>query len=230
MRKIAEGTHVCGDPGMQFDTTINDWHTCKNTDRIHASNPCSEYMFLDDSACNLASLNLMKFRSEDGEFDIDAFRHAVRVMILAMEIIVGNSSYPRPRDRGQQPPLPAPGPGLRQPGRPADVPRPALRQRRGPRLRRGDHRPDVRPGLPDLGRDRQPHRAVRGLRREPRAHARGHPQAPRRHQRHQRQPGARAPARRGRRRSGARPMPWATTTATATPRSRSWRRPAPSAS
>ena len=95
MRKIAEGTHVCGDPGMQFDTTINDWHTCRNTDRIHASNPCSEYMFLNNSACNLASLNLMKFRREDGEFDIAAFRYACRVMILAMEIIVGNSSYPR---------------------------------------------------------------------------------------------------------------------------------------
>ncbi|MEZ4386782.1 MAG: vitamin B12-dependent ribonucleotide reductase [Candidatus Krumholzibacteriia bacterium] len=96
MRKIAEGTHVCGDPGMQFDTTINDWHTCKNTDRIHASNPCSEYMFLDNSACNLASLNLMKFRTKDGEFDIESFRHAVRVVLTAMEIIVDNSSYPRP--------------------------------------------------------------------------------------------------------------------------------------
>jgi ribonucleoside-diphosphate reductase alpha chain len=96
MRKIAEGTYVCGDPGMQFDTTINDWHTCKNTDRIHASNPCSEYMFLDNSACNLASLNLMKFRDGEGEFDIDAFRHAVKVVLTAMEIIVDNSSYPRP--------------------------------------------------------------------------------------------------------------------------------------
>ncbi len=95
MRKIAEGTHVCGDPGMQFDTTINDWHTCKTTDRIHASNPCSEYMFLSNSACNLASLNLMKFRREDGEFDIDAFRYVSRLMIMAMEILVGNSSYPR---------------------------------------------------------------------------------------------------------------------------------------
>jgi len=95
MRKIAEGTHVCGDPGMQFDTTINDWHTCSNTDRIHASNPCSEYMFLDNSACNLASLNLMKFRQEDGEFDAASFRYACRVMIMAMEILVGNSSYPR---------------------------------------------------------------------------------------------------------------------------------------
>jgi len=97
MQKIAQGTHVCGDPGMQFDTTINDWHTCKNTDRIHASNPCSEYMFLDNSACNLASLNLMKFRTEDGEFDTDSFRYAARIVILAMEIIVGNSSYPRPQ-------------------------------------------------------------------------------------------------------------------------------------
>ncbi|MFN2370999.1 MAG: vitamin B12-dependent ribonucleotide reductase, partial [Candidatus Krumholzibacteriia bacterium] len=96
MRKIAEGTHVCGDPGMQFDTTINDWHTCRNTDRIRASNPCSEYMFLDNSACNLASLNLMKFRTPEGEFDTGTFRYAVRVLTLAMEIIVGNSSYPRP--------------------------------------------------------------------------------------------------------------------------------------
>jgi ribonucleoside-diphosphate reductase alpha chain len=95
MRKIAEGTHVCGDPGLQFDTTINDWHTCKNTDRIHASNPCSEYMFLDNSACNLASLNLMKFRRPDGEFAIEDFRHAVRILLTAMEIIVDNSSYPR---------------------------------------------------------------------------------------------------------------------------------------
>ena len=95
MRKIAEGTHVCGDPGMQFDTTINDWHTCRTTDRIHASNPCSEYMFLDNSACNLASLNLVKFRTPEGEFDTGSFRYASRVMILAMEIIVGNSSYPR---------------------------------------------------------------------------------------------------------------------------------------
>jgi len=96
MRKIAEGTHVCGDPGMQFDTTINHWHTCKNTDRIKASNPCSEYMFLDNSACNLASLNLMKFRDGKGEFDTASFRYAVRLLIMAMEIIVGNSSYPRP--------------------------------------------------------------------------------------------------------------------------------------
>ena len=94
VRLIAEGTHICGDPGMQFDTTINDWHTCPATARINASNPCSEYMFLDDSACNLASLNLMRFLDAHGEFDVTAFRAAVRTMITAQEIIVDNASYP----------------------------------------------------------------------------------------------------------------------------------------
>jgi ribonucleoside-diphosphate reductase alpha chain len=94
MRMIAEGTWVCGDPGMQFDTTVNDWHTCPETDRINASNPCSEYMFLDDSACNLASINLMKFVKPDGEFDVPGFKAACRTLITAQEIIVPNSSYP----------------------------------------------------------------------------------------------------------------------------------------
>src|SRR5437773_5181905 len=96
MRRIAEGTHVCGDPGMQFDTTINEWHTCPNTDRIYASNPCSEYMFLDDSACNLSSINLMKFVKADGEFDVVAYKAAIRTLITAQEIIVDNASYPTP--------------------------------------------------------------------------------------------------------------------------------------
>jgi ribonucleoside-diphosphate reductase alpha chain len=94
MRQIAEATHQCGDPGMQFDTTVNRWHTSKNTARINASNPCSEYMFLDDSACNLASLNLMKFVGPDGVFDAESFRHAVDTVTLAQEIIVDNASYP----------------------------------------------------------------------------------------------------------------------------------------
>ncbi len=94
LRMIAEATHVCGDPGMQFDTTINDWHTCPNSGRINASNPCSEYMHLDNSACNLSSLNLLKFVSEAGDFDTDAFRHAVDVMITAQDIVVDHSSYP----------------------------------------------------------------------------------------------------------------------------------------
>jgi len=97
MRQIAEATHQCGDPGMQFDTTVNKWHPCKNTARINASNPCSEYMFLDDSACNLSSLNLMKYVGPDGQFDVEAFRHAVDTMILAQEIIVDNASYPTQR-------------------------------------------------------------------------------------------------------------------------------------
>ena len=94
MRAIAEGTWVCGDPGMQFDTTVNEWHTSPNTARINASNPCSEYMFLDDSACNLASINLMKFVGEDGEFDVEGFKAACRTLITAQEILVDNSSYP----------------------------------------------------------------------------------------------------------------------------------------
>jgi ribonucleoside-diphosphate reductase alpha chain len=115
MRLIAEGTHICGDPGMQFDSTINEWHTCPNTDRIYASNPCSEYMFLNDSACNLASINLMKFvkvvgevrsnevrsnedRSNENlnnvEFDSVAYKAAIRTLITAQEIIVDNASYP----------------------------------------------------------------------------------------------------------------------------------------
>src|SRR3989449_2298827 len=91
MRKIAEAAWQCGDPGMQFDTTINKWHPCKATGRINASNPCSEYMFLDDSACNLASLNLMKFLAPDGKFDVEAFRHAVDIITTAQEIIVDNA-------------------------------------------------------------------------------------------------------------------------------------------
>jgi ribonucleoside-diphosphate reductase alpha chain len=96
MRQIAEATHICGDPGMQFDTTVNDWHTCPNTARINASNPCSEYMFLDDTACNLSSINLMKFLREDGEIDSVSFEAACRTMITAQEILVDNSSYPTP--------------------------------------------------------------------------------------------------------------------------------------
>jgi ribonucleoside-diphosphate reductase alpha chain len=96
MRQIAEAAWVCGDPGMQYHTTINAWHTCPNTAPINASNPCSEYMFLDDTACNLASLNLMKFRREDGEFDVASFKKAVQVTITAMEIEVDNASYPTP--------------------------------------------------------------------------------------------------------------------------------------
>jgi ribonucleoside-diphosphate reductase alpha chain len=96
MKMMAAAAWQCGDPGMQFDTTINDWHTCSGTARINASNPCSEYMFLDDTACNLASLNLMKFVRPDGEFDAEAFKAASRTLITAQEILVDNASYPTP--------------------------------------------------------------------------------------------------------------------------------------
>jgi ribonucleoside-diphosphate reductase alpha chain len=94
MAKVTESAWLCGDPGVQFDTTVNAWHTCPNTDRINGSNPCSEYMFLDDSACNLASLNLMHFRSIDGGFDVEPFKKAVDLTILAQEILVSNAKYP----------------------------------------------------------------------------------------------------------------------------------------
>jgi ribonucleoside-diphosphate reductase alpha chain len=94
LRKIAEGTHICGDPGMQFDSTIHKWHTCKGTERQNSTNPCSEYLFLDNTACNLASLNLMKFKNDDGVFDVDRFKAACRIFITAQEILVDNASYP----------------------------------------------------------------------------------------------------------------------------------------
>ncbi len=96
LRQMAEAAWQCADPGVQYDTTINSWHTLPNTGRINASNPCSEYLSIDDSACNLSSINLMKFRREDGEFDVEAFEHAVDTMFLAQEILVGYSSYPTP--------------------------------------------------------------------------------------------------------------------------------------
>jgi ribonucleoside-diphosphate reductase alpha chain len=94
MREIADAAWQCADPGMQYDTTINEWHTCPASGRINGSNPCSEYMHLDNSACNLASLNLMKFLDDDGTFDVASFKHAVEVTFTAQEILVGNSNYP----------------------------------------------------------------------------------------------------------------------------------------
>ncbi len=97
IRQMADSAWHCGDPGMQYDTTVNRWHTCKTTARINASNPCSEYMFLDDTACNLASLNLMKFMGPQGTFDVEAFKQAVDITITAQEILVDNAGYPTPR-------------------------------------------------------------------------------------------------------------------------------------
>jgi len=97
LHSMAESAWQCGDPGIQYDTTVNDWHTSANSGRINASNPCSEYMYLDDSACNLASLNLMTFVKDDGSFDVEAYRHAVHMTITAQEILVGNAAYPTER-------------------------------------------------------------------------------------------------------------------------------------
>ena len=97
MDEMAQGAWFCGDPGVQYDTTINRWHTCPNSGRINASNPCSEYMFLDDTACNLASINLMKFRQEDGTFDVERFQNACRIFFIAQELLVDHASYPTKR-------------------------------------------------------------------------------------------------------------------------------------
>ncbi len=94
LNKISQGTHICGDPGLQYDGAIQKWHTCKGTEPIHSTNPCSEYVFLNNTACNLASLNLMKFKRENGTFDVDRFKAAVRIYITAQEILVDNASYP----------------------------------------------------------------------------------------------------------------------------------------
>ena len=96
MDRMADCAWHCGDPGVQYDTTINHWHTCPNSGRINASNPCSEYMFLDDTACNLASINLMKFRKADGTFDTERFQAACRIYFIAQEILVDHASYPTP--------------------------------------------------------------------------------------------------------------------------------------
>ncbi|MEZ4755007.1 MAG: vitamin B12-dependent ribonucleotide reductase, partial [Bdellovibrionota bacterium] len=94
LNKISEGTYICGDPGMQFDDVINRWHTCPNSGRINSSNPCSEYMHLDNSACNLASINLLEYLDEDGVFDVEGFKHTVNILITAQDILIDNSSYP----------------------------------------------------------------------------------------------------------------------------------------
>ena len=136
---MAECAWHCGDPGVQYDTTINRWHTCPNSGRINASNPCSEYMFLDDTACNLASINLMKFRQPGGQFDIDRFRAACRTFFIAQEILVDHASYPTDRIARNSHLLPAAGPGLLEPGQPAHERRPGLRQRSRLRHLRLDH-------------------------------------------------------------------------------------------
>ena len=133
-RQIAQAAWECADPGLQFDTTINRWHTAATTGRINGSNPCSEYVHLDNSACNLASINLLKYLDTDGNFDVEAFRHTVEVVFTAQEILVGSADYPTPQIGETTPQLPPARPRLRQPRRAAHGPRPALRLRRRPGL------------------------------------------------------------------------------------------------
>ena len=158
MHQIAEAAWKCADPGMHYDTTMNDWHTCPATGRINACNPCSEYLHVDNSACNLASLNLMKFRDpETDEFQVERFERAVDVIFMAQEILVGNSSYPTEEITAERPRDAPARPRLRQPGRAADGARPGLRLRRGPRLRGRDLGDHDRARLPQVGRHGRPH-------------------------------------------------------------------------
>ena len=178
MRQISKATWECADPGMQFDTTINRWHTAANTGRINGSNPCSEYMHLDNSACNLASLNLLKFLGDDDAFDVEGFQAAVELRVHRPGDPGRQRRLPDRAHRRDVPPVPPARHRLRQPGRPADGARPALRLRRGPGLGRRHHRPHDRPRLRHLGPHRGPHGSVRRLRRERRAHAAGARHAP----------------------------------------------------
>ena len=180
-RRMAEAAHLCGDPGIQYDTTINDWHTSATTDRIHASNPCSEYMFLNDTACNLASLNLMKFVDADGEFDPEAYQIRGQGDAHGPGDPGRQRLLPDAQDRGELPQVPPARPGLRQPRRAADEPRPGLRLGRGAQLRRGPDRDHARRGVQAVGdhrpRPRRPVRRVQGQRGPVPAR---HRQAPRR--------------------------------------------------
>ena len=178
-RQIAEAAWECADPGVQYDTTINEWHTSPEAGRINASNPCSEYMFLDNTACNLASLNLIKFVDvENGEFDIEAYRHAVRLWTVVLEISVLMAQFPSKRDRAALLRLPHPRPRLRQPRHGADAARLAVRQRRGPRLRRRRHRDHDRRGVRDVRRDGRSSSAPSPATAERAAHAARDPQPP----------------------------------------------------
>ncbi len=229
MRQISQAAWECADPGMQFDTTINHWHTAANTGRINGSNPCSEYMHLDNSACNLASLNLLNFLDEEGTFDVDGFKAAVEVHLHRPGDPGRQRRLPDRVHRRDLPPVPPARHRLRQHRRHADGPRPALRLRRGSFAGRRRHVAHDRPRLRHLGPHRRPHGPVRRLRRERRAHAPRARPAPRRRRRHRR--GARArttcsppPSSRGTRRAS-----WPPRSACATRRPRCWPRPAPSA-
>ncbi len=170
-QQVAEAAWACADPGVQYDTTINRWHTCPNTGRINASNPCSEYMFLDNTACNLASLNLTKFLREDGSFDVDGYRHAIERVLHGAGNPRGFLQLPDAGHRAELARLPSAGARLRQPRHAADAARHSLRLGQGSRGGRRAHRHPVRPRLRDEREDGREQGAVPGLRQEPRADA-----------------------------------------------------------
>ena len=180
--KIAYAAWASADPGLQYHTTINDWHTCPASGPIRASNPCSEYMFLDDTACNLASLNLLAFRNaETRQFDVEGYEHAVRLWTIVLEISVLMAQFPSQGDRAALLRVPHARPRLRQYRRPADVVRHPLRFGGRPRAVRRALRHHDRRLLRDLGRDGGRARRLPGLQEEPRAHAARDPQpSPRR--------------------------------------------------
>ena len=233
--RIAEAAWHSADPGVQFDTTINDWHTCPESGRINASNPCSEYMFLDDTACNLASLNLMRFRRDDGSVDVAALEHASRLWTIVLEISVMMAQYPSRSIAELSYRYRTLGLGYANLG--------ALLMARGlgydcgrrPRHRRSDRRGDDRHRLRHLRRDGGIDGRLPGLRRQSRRDAAGHPQSPARRARQERrlrsarhctgraryrQLPRRPPRRGGQKRLGSAHLRWASSTASATPRSR----------
>ena len=167
MRQIAEAAWQCADPGMQYDTTINEWHTCPATGRINGSNPCSEYMHLDNSACNLASLNLMKFLNDDGSFDVASFKHAVEVVFTAQEIVVGESDYPTEKIAANARAYRQLGLGYANLGALLMARGLPVRLRRRPCVGGRHHGDHDRPGLPHERPHRRGHGTVRRLRAQP---------------------------------------------------------------
>ena len=200
MRQIADAAWRCADPGVQYDTTINRWHTCPESGRINASNPCSEYMHVDDSACNLASINLMKFRNEDGSFDVEDFCHVVDVVFLRPGDRGGPLELPDRGDRPQRARLPPDRPRLREPRRAPDVERASVRLRGGAGDGGRDHGADDRARVSRVGRDRRLDRHLRRVSEEPRATQRRDADASRRRPRNRRLAGRGRPA--GRRAPG----------------------------
>ena len=180
LNQIADAAWRCADPGVQYDTTINEWHTCPNSGRINASNPCSEYMHVDDSACNLASLNLMKFRRPDGTFDVGSFEHAVDVLILAQEIVVAPSSYPTEEIGENARAFRQLGLGYANLGALLMANGLAYDSDEGRTLGRRHHRADDRARVSHLGRGGRGDRPLRALRGEPRPAQPRDAQAPRR--------------------------------------------------